>query len=328
MLSRAAYLKKAFMSLIADGRLQAEALPSDLEWDRIRTILNVLYPFKAAQKLLEGEKYVTSSFVPACIRQCRKSMDQVLQTNNRGEVRSLIQAMINDFEARWGARDSPYWKGEGVGETGMKRQFMNRQHGIHRAFIIAACLDPRWKNFLMLGGFDVDEESQNSITEDIIFWMLKVSPKSSENNEDESTITEQVGAGGDDNVPDDDSVSSLEKIRRQRQIAMPNATTVGNTTRADCEKEWKKYMEIGDLNESECPLKWWHTYQNDFPILSILARQFLAIQATSAPSERVFSRASLIISNKRTQLKSDIAGQLFYVAENIDWYEEQLKKLL
>jgi len=54
-----------------------------------------------------------------------------------------------------------------------------------------------------------------------------------------------------------------------------------------------------------------------YPTLAVLARQFLAVQATSAPSERMFSRASKILSSLRTRLDPDVAGKLFYVGENI-----------
>jgi hypothetical protein len=39
--------------------------------------------------------------------------------------------------------------------------------------------------------------------------------------------------------------------------------------------------------------------------MSILARQYLAISATSASSERIFSQASNIITKKRNKLSKD-----------------------
>ena len=49
-----------------------------------------------------------------------------------------------------------------------------------------------------------------------------------------------------------------------------------------------------------------------------LARIYLAIQATSAPSERVFSTASLMITARRNGLGDKIAGKVFYVKQNWD----------
>ena len=49
--------------------------------------------------------------------------------------------------------------------------------------------------------------------------------------------------------------------------------------------------------------------------------KYLSIQATSsAPSERIFSKASRIIEERRTRLDPGIAGKLLYVAFNYTWY--------
>ena len=55
-----------------------------------------------------------------------------------------------------------------------------------------------------------------------------------------------------------------------------------------------------------------------FPILVQLARIYLPIQATSAPSERIFSQAALIIRERRNRLGPEISGKLLYLKENWD----------
>lgn len=52
-------------------------------------------------------------------------------------------------------------------------------------------------------------------------------------------------------------------------------------------------------------MEYWKLHQNKFPILSILARQYLAIPATSALAERIFSQATDIITKKRNKLSKD-----------------------
>ena len=58
----------------------------------------------------------------------------------------------------------------------------------------------------------------------------------------------------------------------------------------------------------------------------MLAKRFLAVQATSASSERVFSHAQRILSSTRTRMNPDVAGQLLHVGFNVAWCEEQLEK--
>jgi len=50
------------------------------------------------------------------------------------------------------------------------------------------------------------------------------------------------------------------------------------------------------------PLSWWRTNASKFPILAIMARNYLAIPATSASSERVFSTTGNIVTRNRNRL--------------------------
>ena len=52
-------------------------------------------------------------------------------------------------------------------------------------------------------------------------------------------------------------------------------------------------------------LKWWKENQSILPTLSKIAKDYLAIPATSAPSEWLFSEAGNLISLKRVGLSSD-----------------------
>ena len=46
-------------------------------------------------------------------------------------------------------------------------------------------------------------------------------------------------------------------------------------------------------------MQWWGENEDKFPNVSKLARKYLAIPVSSAPSERVFSQLKLIVERKR-----------------------------
>ena len=71
---------------------------------------------------------------------------------------------------------------------------------------------------------------------------------------------------------------------------------------------------------------WWRRHKQLFLHLAVLARKYLSIQATSAPSERIFSRARQIITKKRTRLGPKMAGSILYVAMNYEWYTKDKDK--
>lgn len=69
-------------------------------------------------------------------------------------------------------------------------------------------------------------------------------------------------------------------------------------------------------------LQWWGTQGETFPTLSRLARSLLAIPATSAPSERIFSIAGLTVNAKRSSLSPSSVDKVVFVHENAHFVAE------
>ncbi|CAG8804523.1 43869_t:CDS:2, partial [Gigaspora margarita] len=70
-------------------------------------------------------------------------------------------------------------------------------------------------------------------------------------------------------------------------------------------------------NEVERYLKIDQDNQEEFPILASLAREYLAIPATSTPSERLFSSAGNLMTVKRTFLKPNLFERILFLQRNI-----------
>ena len=74
------------------------------------------------------------------------------------------------------------------------------------------------------------------------------------------------------------------------------------------------YTTDGSLGD---PLEWWKKNQLKYPYLARLASLYLAVPATSAPSERIWSRASRILTLKRANLKEKVAQRMMFIKENL-----------
>jgi len=74
-------------------------------------------------------------------------------------------------------------------------------------------------------------------------------------------------------------------------------------------------MQIDNM-EAEI-LKWWDKNKAELPLLAELAREYLCIPASSAPSERLFSHAGNIVTDTRQSLDSENVSKLMFIKENM-----------
>ncbi len=62
------------------------------------------------------------------------------------------------------------------------------------------------------------------------------------------------------------------------------------------------------------PLEWWSKQAKILPHLADLSREYLAITATTVPSERLWSKAGLTVTDRRTRLKGEKLHKLLFVS--------------
>ncbi|XP_033931523.1 E3 SUMO-protein ligase ZBED1-like [Pseudochaenichthys georgianus] len=83
------------------------------------------------------------------------------------------------------------------------------------------------------------------------------------------------------------------------------------------EAELNSYLLTPSIDKEEDPLAWWKTHKVIFPQLPKLARKYLCIPATSAPSERLFSASGNIVTCQRSCLKPALVDRLVFLAKNL-----------
>ena len=70
----------------------------------------------------------------------------------------------------------------------------------------------------------------------------------------------------------------------------------------DIDDEMQRYLKEVEINfHKDDPLTWWKCHETSFPIIYKLALKYLAIPASTAPSERVFSTAKKYITEKKME---------------------------
>lgn len=354
MCSRLLRLKKYFEMMVVQGTLPADQNLTADQWNIVAQISKLLEPFMEAQKVLEGEKYVTISMVPTIIMALRAGLISIIDNQNNAEhIRTVAAMMFDDFNERWGHGEEGTIFIEHT-TPGPRR----RPKGIPLMTILASALDPRFKALL-----DFNDGDRIQILADLRTKLVEVALETDEIEQHVRGNAAAVGAAdllqaaappavvGDavyaavPNVLNEHARKIAEyNARRVRNVPIQNdlaAAAAVNNARIAAEHQVDIEMKAFDLEqmlemskprigeegkyEYNNPLDWWSKKEKKYPIHAKLARRYLCIPATSAPSERVFSAAGLTIAKDRASLNPETADALIFLHESWDVVESYLK---
>ncbi|CAI6371303.1 unnamed protein product [Macrosiphum euphorbiae] len=80
----------------------------------------------------------------------------------------------------------------------------------------------------------------------------------------------------------------------------------------------KEYTERPNINNDMDPLIFWNINKDSLGTIPTCAKKFLCVPATSVPSERIFSKAGIVVSDRRSRLKAKNENMLIFINQN-DW---------
>ena len=312
MIRRLRFLRPAIGSLIGSGEVDCNNL-SDEQWKILEQIQNALSEASHAQRYLEGEKYVTASLVPRCIHKIRSKYANILEDDDVPEpVRRLVKILLKDLDERWVPID-----GKVQFKKEIVRGAMNRYIHIHPYFFYTAFLDPRMKGDLSV---IMTRENYAELEAAILDEMVERALKNSDslNHDDDNLLAEPTP---DIKRPRNNPDCTL--FEDMTSLFDGNFESKESKVRDECRLELSNYRhesmplfdKDGDFNN---PLEWWKTNESKFKITAKLARKFLAIPATSAPSKRIWSISKNVLTTERVCLKEDVAAAYMYIQENIE----------
>ena len=86
-----------------------------------------------------------------------------------------------------------------------------------------------------------------------------------------------------------------------------------------------QYEQLNVAKDADI-LIWWKVHEPNFPLLSKLAKKYLAVPATSTESERLFSYAGLVVNYLRTCLTGEHAEWLIFLGMNKEYVPKPMSK--
>uniref|UniRef100_A0A6P7FJL1 Zinc finger BED domain-containing protein 1-like n=1 Tax=Diabrotica virgifera virgifera TaxID=50390 RepID=A0A6P7FJL1_DIAVI len=84
----------------------------------------------------------------------------------------------------------------------------------------------------------------------------------------------------------------------------------------------RQYMERHNAAQDTDPLLFWKVNTNDFEPMLELSKKYLCIPASSVESERTFSTAGQIVSDRRSRIKPKNVDMLVFINKN-QWLIDQ-----
>ena len=82
-------------------------------------------------------------------------------------------------------------------------------------------------------------------------------------------------------------------------------------------EELSCYLEYHQHEINCSPLKRWKCHNKDLLYISVLAKKYLSVCATSCPSERVFNTSENIVTSKRSCLTHDKVDKVVFSTKNL-----------
>ncbi|CAM9499597.1 unnamed protein product, partial [Sphacelaria rigidula] len=330
MVDRLLYLRPAIE--MHETMHQLDAILTNEDWRVLELIHPVLEPFMVAQGTLEDHKYVTGSLVIPTVHDLREGLQEAIRevsgmrcvfgedNDERGAilddddravsaVRNCAKALLNDFNERWG---------DGTTNLVCKKGKRRQPQGFKTIQVLSTALDPRTK---MLYEFNDDEQEA--------VWELVVKDAAKMANEGrQDTQSESQGRSSPTKRPQSmDTPSGIKHPRRlsgfmaaaqadsdededSSEIGTADADLVENTARLQVAafrgmKRIPVYDESKGKKTYRDPLTWWSEKEATIPLLAQLARHVLAVLATQAHSERLFSCAGSVVIKTRNSLSPE-----------------------
>lgn len=186
----------------------------------------------------------------------------------------------------------------------LRKGLCDRFHNIEHSKSIAfpTLLDPRFK----LLAFQ-DPGAADTIKKELIHLVARKNEESRPQiiPSTEETVATNVEA---------ESLSVWGAFKKKVKHAQPPGTAMSSAI-----AEVQRYVEDPVIATNEDPLAWWRVKQYMYPSIAKVVKEKFNIVATSVPCERIFSKAGVLINERRTRLKaSNLEKLMFLNANGID----------
>jgi hypothetical protein len=268
------------------------------EWKKAESVVPVLAKLEHVTTVMSGSKYPTVSLVIPVLNELKQSLWRlVVDGSLQPEATELCHALVNGIDQRW-----PNYERS-------------------QLYAPATLLDPRYKDCAFLDT-DAATSAQNCVVEMAIKLMADEST-----NVTDATIShtsQGVPAGGSSTDCSWEWLRKKAEQKSQTARLAPKGTVVRTELCSFLAEPLLSSSSSGNAASSSqqtvesctSSLQWWSEHKRKYPSLAPVVRMLFAIPATSVPSERLFSKAGLVITDRRSRLSPQHAEEQCFMSCN------------
>ena len=287
MLARLCELREDITAIMTSTGKSGDNL-TDSQWQDLALICKILRPLSDVIRCWEGEKYVTLSRVWPLSWSLQQALERNLLSGTNITPADRLPAWHTVTQARFPA--SFALRRALRAELGKSERFGS----ISLVMKLATALDPRTK------GLDSFGDGQKALVRDALIEAVRglgaSSAEAAEGEEEEEEAEVST-------VPLLSALLTTQKKRKRER----RTSTVAD--------EVNRYLDE-DSTEDDDPLAWWKQKEPLYPRVARLARKYLALPASSAPSERIFSKMNVVVDKRRASLDPDRVERMVFIKEN------------
>ena len=284
MLARFTEQQQAVCAVLLEDGGDRILMPSSNEFAVIEELVDILKPFNDATEILSGDLYPTLGIVQPVFHQFLSEI-LVSKPEDRDIVKKIKDAIRQNLSTRY------------------------QDEEIQTILLVAMYLDPRFKKAPMLTA-EKKASMKSYIKYELEVYILN--DRRQQQQQAEVSIVEEMPPSR----TEAESRCKRTKLEKFFGDTFQNSSDELGTTET-AESELQKYeLEDALSLDSKEPLLWWKEHELNYKFLSILAKQFLCITSTSVPSERLFSSAGNLLSERRSRLSPENVEKLFLYENN------------
>ena len=283
-----------------DGKKLKSVMITDDEWDLLVDLTEVLSIFADVTTELGGSNYVTSSLRVRMLIEIIKTL-----TTRSSDQQTYIDEQDDAFDD--GSNEEENQDDDinkpvitfGLLDAVKSNLYMNMKKYyptlVTAEVLIPSILDPQFKSL------DFVSSEQKIMTEQHLHQLFKQEKE------------KQNKASNTPNTSETPDVSNNSRSRKRKTLMERLAK---DSVAAAPDNEVSEYLQMHEIPIKSDPLIWWNEKKDKFPILSNLAQKYLAVSATSTASERLFSDAGNLLTNKRTCMKPKLFKKIMFLKRN------------